>query len=56
MADKLCEYEMDNMTAMERGEIDKALSFHCKEITLIQVMPKTFQKRLKTTTFVPRTT
>jgi len=36
VADKLCEYEMDNMTAMERGEIDKALSFHCKEITLIQ--------------------
>ena len=37
VADKLCEYEMDNMTAMERGEIDKALSFHCKEISLIQV-------------------
>ena len=37
MADKLCEYEMDNMEAMGKGEIDKALSFHCKEISLIQV-------------------
>ena len=37
VADKLCEYEMDNMEAMGKGEIDKALSFHCKEISLIQV-------------------
>jgi len=36
VADKLCEYEMDNMEAMGKGEIDKALSFHCKEISLIQ--------------------
>ena len=39
VADKLCEYEMDNMEAMGKGEIDKALSFHCKEISLIQVKP-----------------
>ena len=46
MADKLCEYEMDNMEAMGKGEIDKALSFHCKEISLIQVIAF----RLKSTT------
>ena len=37
VSDKLCEYEMDNMEALGKGEIDKALSFHCKEISLIQV-------------------
>ena len=37
VSDKLCEYEMDNMTALERGELDKALAFHCKELALIQV-------------------
>lgn len=36
VSDKLCEYELDNMTALESGELDKALTFHCKEISLIQ--------------------
>ena len=54
MADKLCEYEMDNMTAMERGEIDKALSFHCKEITLIQVKPKIFPEKTKDNNICPQ--
>ena len=36
VADKLVEMEMDNMTAMEKGDMDKALAGLAKEITLIQ--------------------
>jgi len=36
VTDKLCEFELDNLTAIERGELDKALAFHCKEISLVQ--------------------
>lgn len=36
VSDKLVELEMDNMTAMEKGDIEKALECHSKEISLIQ--------------------
>ena len=36
MADKLVELEMDCMTALEKGELEKALVSHGKEISLIQ--------------------
>ena len=36
IADKLLEMEMDNMTAMEKGDLDAALTGQAKEIGLIQ--------------------
>ena len=36
VADKLVELEMDYMTALEKGDMEKALVSHGKEISLIQ--------------------
>jgi len=36
VADKLVELEVDNMTALEKGDLDKAILGHAKEISLIQ--------------------
>jgi len=36
VGDKLVELEMDNLTAMECGNHDRALLTHCKEVSLIQ--------------------
>jgi len=36
VADKLVELEVENMTALEQGNVDKAILSHCKEISLIQ--------------------
>jgi len=36
VADKLVELEMDNLTALEQGNVEKAITSHCKEISLIQ--------------------
>ena len=36
MADKLVELEMDYMTAIEKGDLEKALVSQGKEISLIQ--------------------
>ena len=37
VSDKLVELEMDNLTALEQGNVEKAILSHCKEISLIQV-------------------
>ena len=36
VADKLVELEMDNMTALDKGDMEAALAGHAKEISLIQ--------------------
>eukprot|EP00092_Neocalanus_flemingeri_P007710 GFUD01008326.1.p1 GENE.GFUD01008326.1~~GFUD01008326.1.p1 ORF type:complete len:633 (+),score=153.13 GFUD01008326.1:157-2055(+) len=36
VSDKLVELEMDNMTALQQGNVEKAILSHCKEISLIQ--------------------
>jgi len=36
VSDKLVELEMDNLTALEQGNVEKAILSHCKEISLIQ--------------------
>ena len=50
VADKLVELEMDNLTALEQGNVEKAILSHCKEISLIQV--KTIKAKHVHTNFV----